>query len=543
MTYVSPCRALRDVHARRGDFDSPLLGGEFAHAALDAADADLNTGEVRPTRIGADDRSESGNDVRQTEQAMSATDRSWTVACLAGDGVGPELMGEASRVLAAVARLHALRIDDVHLPFGGEALDALRPPAAALDARGLSRRRRDPRLLARRPRARRRQGRPRPRLARLARAQPAPRRPARRRAGRPGTDELAIARAFEIAAARRARLTSVGFTAEWNELVTLEADGWDGLDVELLTLARRAHALPRPPRDGRPGRRARPPRRRDRRRCRAPRRQPAHGRERLALADGARASSRPRCATTTRSPASASRTRPDAARRLAAARRGPRPAFRRTHARTGRHGRRGTHGDDRHTQFHRRGDRGASRRAYRHRALRGGMAMTRMYGSDAILRSLEAEGVDVMFGIPGGATGVLAPDRITPGDRRNRHHHADGEPVREDDQGLRTAAARRRCVGLGRTGRAVGGRVIDGRHEGACGQRCAAAVRIGGPAVVDVRPRGHSDRRRRRGGAVGGGVGRRAGGRERSGERGAADRHRRARSSWSRGAIPRDAAS
>src|SRR5213080_4946090 len=31
------------------------------------------------------------------------------------------------------------------------------------------------------------------------------------------------------------------------------------------------------------------------------------------------------------------------------------------------------------------------------------MAMTRMLGSDAILRSLEAEGVDVMFGIPGGA--------------------------------------------------------------------------------------------------------------------------------------------
>jgi hypothetical protein len=48
--------------------------------------------------------------------------RSWTVACLAGDGVGPELMGEASRVLAEVARLHALRIEDVHLPFGGEAM-------------------------------------------------------------------------------------------------------------------------------------------------------------------------------------------------------------------------------------------------------------------------------------------------------------------------------------------------------------------------------------------------------------------------------------
>ena len=29
--------------------------------------------------------------------------------------------------------------------------------------------------------------------------------------------------------------------------------------------------------------------------------------------------------------------------------------------------------------------------------------MAKMLGSDAILRSLEAEGVDVMFGIPGGA--------------------------------------------------------------------------------------------------------------------------------------------
>src|SRR4029450_9736178 len=32
-----------------------------------------------------------------------------------------------------------------------------------------------------------------------------------------------------------------------------------------------------------------------------------------------------------------------------------------------------------------------------------GHQMTRMLGADAILRSLEAEGVDVMFGIPGGA--------------------------------------------------------------------------------------------------------------------------------------------
>ena len=44
------------------------------------------------------------------------------MACLAGDGVGPELMAETSRVLAEVARLHALHLNDVHLPFGGEAL-------------------------------------------------------------------------------------------------------------------------------------------------------------------------------------------------------------------------------------------------------------------------------------------------------------------------------------------------------------------------------------------------------------------------------------
>jgi 3-isopropylmalate dehydrogenase len=43
-----------------------------------------------------------------------------TVACLAGDGVGPELMAAATRALARVAKLHSLDLDDVHLPFAGE---------------------------------------------------------------------------------------------------------------------------------------------------------------------------------------------------------------------------------------------------------------------------------------------------------------------------------------------------------------------------------------------------------------------------------------
>src|ERR1700751_1950549 len=43
-----------------------------------------------------------------------------TVACLAGDGVGPELMAAATRALDGVAKLHGWALDDVHLPFAGE---------------------------------------------------------------------------------------------------------------------------------------------------------------------------------------------------------------------------------------------------------------------------------------------------------------------------------------------------------------------------------------------------------------------------------------
>ena len=45
-----------------------------------------------------------------------------TVACLAGAGTAPELMAEAVLALSAVARLHAVEIDDVHVPFGAAAV-------------------------------------------------------------------------------------------------------------------------------------------------------------------------------------------------------------------------------------------------------------------------------------------------------------------------------------------------------------------------------------------------------------------------------------
>lgn len=45
----------------------------------------------------------------------------YTVACLSGHGVGAEVMAEASRAFAHVARLHGFLVDEVHRPFGAEA--------------------------------------------------------------------------------------------------------------------------------------------------------------------------------------------------------------------------------------------------------------------------------------------------------------------------------------------------------------------------------------------------------------------------------------
>ena len=45
------------------------------------------------------------------------------VACLAGDGIGPEVMAEAGRVIDAASELFGIRVRQVHLPFGGDAID------------------------------------------------------------------------------------------------------------------------------------------------------------------------------------------------------------------------------------------------------------------------------------------------------------------------------------------------------------------------------------------------------------------------------------
>ena len=93
-----------------------------------------------------------------------------TVACLAGDGVGPELMAAATRALDRVSHLHSLELDDVHLPFGGEAVTRSGHPLPASTRDGY--RDVDAILVAspRRACLRGREGRPPARLAHRARA-------------------------------------------------------------------------------------------------------------------------------------------------------------------------------------------------------------------------------------------------------------------------------------------------------------------------------------------------------------------------------------
>ena len=162
--------------------------------------------------------------------------RAFTVACLAGDGVGPELMAETSRVLAEVARLHALHLEDVHLPFGGEALTRLGHPlphstreayrgadaifVSSPDDPAFDGVKADLDLHWRVSR-----------VHNTARGDLLVVEPLGE-----GFEEVAVARAFQIAAARRARLTSVGSTTGWSELVDRQADAWDGLELEHLTL-------------------------------------------------------------------------------------------------------------------------------------------------------------------------------------------------------------------------------------------------------------------------------------------------------------------
>jgi 3-isopropylmalate dehydrogenase len=157
--------------------------------------------------------------------------KSYTVACLSGDGIGPELMAEASRALAEAGRLHGFRLDEVHAPFAGEALSRFGhplPPATRAACRDsdavLVALTREPALEGvkaeldltwRVQRVRLPDG-------DLAIVSPLTE----------DADAFAVERAFDLARSRRARLSAVGEGQAWEALVEREAERHPGVQVE-----------------------------------------------------------------------------------------------------------------------------------------------------------------------------------------------------------------------------------------------------------------------------------------------------------------------
>ncbi len=167
--------------------------------------------------------------------------RRYTIACLAGRGIGPELMAEASRALAEVSRLHGFRVEEVHAPFGDEAVASGGHPLPAATRAATSRAdailvaaMREPALAgveaqldlaASVTSIRLRPGGELTVFAPLAE----------------GAEGWTIERAFAAARARRGRLTSVGTTPEWRERVEAATGAHEGVNVRHLSLA---EALP-----------------------------------------------------------------------------------------------------------------------------------------------------------------------------------------------------------------------------------------------------------------------------------------------------------
>ena len=162
------------------------------------------------------------------------------IACLAGNGIGPEVMAEASRALAEVSSLHGFCVDEVHPPFAGEALTRAGhplPPATRQAALGA-----DAVLVA---------GSSQPALegvkaeldlaTAVVRTQIADGGDVTLFAPlQDGTEELAVERALACAQARGGRLVSVGVDAAWSPVVDRLAESRPGVAVRHLSLARGA---------------------------------------------------------------------------------------------------------------------------------------------------------------------------------------------------------------------------------------------------------------------------------------------------------------
>jgi 3-isopropylmalate dehydrogenase len=178
-----------------------------------------------------------------TESSSDTTERHYTVACLAGDGVGPEVMAEASLVLQEVGRLHQVRVTEAHVPFGSEALLRFGHPLPPSTRRAY--RAADGILVANTKE---------PALEGVKADLDLTWRIQRVRllpsgdiaivsplAEDPEEGERIVERAFALARSRRARVSSVGDGRAWAERVESAADRHGGVNVEQLTLA---EALP-----------------------------------------------------------------------------------------------------------------------------------------------------------------------------------------------------------------------------------------------------------------------------------------------------------
>jgi 3-isopropylmalate dehydrogenase len=165
------------------------------------------------------------------------------IACLAGNGIGPEVMAEASRALAEVSSLHGFCVDEVHPPFAGEAMTRAGhplPPAtrhATLGAEAV--------LVA---------GSTQPALegvkaeldlaASIVRTQLADGGDVTVFAPlQEGAEDWAVERAFESAKHRDGRLISVGVDPAWSARVDRVAEAHHGVVVRHLALAQALHEL------------------------------------------------------------------------------------------------------------------------------------------------------------------------------------------------------------------------------------------------------------------------------------------------------------
>lgn len=177
---------------------------------------------------------------------MTRTHR-YLVACLAGNGIGPEVMAEASRTLAEVSSLHGFQVDEVHPPFGGEAVTRSGHPLPAATRHATLGA--DAVLVA---------GSSQPALedvkAELDLATSVVR--AQLAGGgdltlfaplREDSEDWTIERAFATATSRSGRLVSVGVDDDWRARVDLHAERHDGVAVRHLALAETLHELAESP--------------------------------------------------------------------------------------------------------------------------------------------------------------------------------------------------------------------------------------------------------------------------------------------------------